>query len=97
MSGAIGSTSGRPPRFLADENLEKAIVVGLRQKRPDMTIVTTHQAGVAGLKDPQLLQRAKELDLILSTHDRKTMYDHFADFLMRLPAGEYSPGVMLVS
>jgi hypothetical protein len=97
VNATVGPTSGLPPRFLADENLENAIIIGLRQKRPGMTILTAHEAGVIGLKDPELLQRAKELDLILITHDRKTMYDHFADFLMRLSPGEHSPGVLLVS
>lgn len=87
----------RPPRFLADDNLQKAIVDGMRRKRPNITFLMLREAGTLGLGDPDILQRARELDLLLVSHDRRTMYRHFADALAQLPNGEHMPGVFLVS
>jgi hypothetical protein len=41
--------------------------------------------------------RRKELGLILISHDRSTMYDHFATFLMSMGADQHSHGVFMVS
>jgi hypothetical protein len=97
MSIPAQSGFDMPPRFLAGENLESDIVQGSRRKRPNMTFLTAHEANTIRLKDPGLLKRAKELDLILISHDSRTMYDHFAAFLLGLPQGEHCPGVFLVS
>lgn len=85
------------PRFLADENLEFAITQGVRRQRPDVTFLTANDAKTVSLDDPQVLSRARELDLILVSHDSRTMYDHFAAFVLGLLPGEYCPGVLLVS
>ena len=85
------------PRFLADENLESVIIQGARRQRADMTILTAKEANTLSLDDLQVLQRAQELDLILITHDSRTMYDHFATFISSLAPSEYCPGVLLVS
>ena len=82
---------------MADENLQVAIVEGARRKRPGSVFLTAAQAQTLGLPDPSVLQRAKELDVILVSHDFKTMYGHYAAFLMQLPGGEHSPGVFLVA
>ena len=58
---------------------------------------TAKDAGTLHFGDLQVLERAKELSLILVTHDIATMYDHFANFLMNLPQGEHCPGVFVVS
>lgn len=97
MKTASEGSPNRPPRFLADENIERAIVEGVRRKRPGVTFLTAGEAKVLHLSDPEVLQRARELDLILVSPDRKTMYDHFASFLMNLPPGEHCPGLLLVS
>ncbi len=89
--------SSNPPRFLADENVERAIVDGARRIRPQMIFKTVAEVGIAGLPDPLVLERAQELDLILVSHDRRTMYRFFAEFLVTLPAGAHCPGVFLVS
>ncbi len=86
-----------PPRFLADENLEKAIVDGVKRKRPAIIFRTASEVGTLRLSDQDVLLRAKELDLILISHDRRTMYTHFAELLMHLEEHEASPGVFLVS
>jgi Domain of unknown function (DUF5615) len=97
VSGTEGHPNSRPPRFLADENLEKAIVDGVRRRRPDITFRSASEVGTLRLSDQDVLLRAKALDLILISHDRRTMYTHFADLLTRLDKHETSPGVFLVS
>ncbi len=96
MSGSEPTTFPRPPRFLADENLENAVVYGARRKRPGIVFLTAAEAGTRRLKDPDLLERARELDLILITYDRRTMPQYFAESIMRLPEGEQRPGIFII-
>jgi hypothetical protein len=96
MSDSLGKIE-QPPRFLADENLETAIVEGVERKRPNCVFFTADEAGIRNLPDDLVMRRAQELDLILVSHDRRTMYDHFATFLMSLGADQHTPGVFLVS
>lgn len=58
-----------------------------------MQIVTAHQVKLDSIPDPELLAYAASHDLILLTHDTRTMPTHFADFVMQLKPGEQSPGV----
>ncbi len=97
MSGSGGLPNSGPPRFLADENLEKAIVDSVKRKRPAIIFRTAREVGTLRLSDQDVLLRAKELDLILISHDRRIMYTHFAELLMHLGEHEASPGVLLVS
>ena len=85
------------PRFLADENFDLTIVIGLRRARPAMDILSASQAGTLGLSDEDVLAWAAAHDRILLTHDQRTMPDHFYRFLAQTPSGSHSPGVMLVS
>ena len=81
-------------RWLADENLNKDIVRGLRRRKPDLDIVRVQDVGLSGLDDPSLLAWAAAQDRVLITHDVSTMtayaYGRIAD-------GEYMPGVFAVS
>ena len=86
-----------PPRFLADEDFHGDIVAGLRRANPAIDILSAAQAETLGLKDPDVLIRAKDLNRILLSHDRRTMPAHFYAFLAQLATGEHSPGVMLIS
>lgn len=61
-----------------------------------MEIVTVHHVGLDTVPDPDVLAYATHHDLILLTHDVRTMPGHFASFLMRLSEGEYSPGVWYI-
>jgi predicted nuclease of predicted toxin-antitoxin system len=81
-------------RFLADENLDYVIVQGLRLRQPQVDILTAPQAGILGFADPEVLAYAAQHDRILISHDKRTMPDYSAAFLV---AGNQSPGVMLVS
>lgn len=93
MAASITPYSANPPRLLTDANYNEHVVRGLRRLRPDMYIATVHQAGLDSASDPEVLAYAARQDLIVLTHDVRTMPSHFADFLMRLQEGEYSPGV----
>lgn len=86
-------TFDSPPRLLADENIEPAIIDGLRLKHPQVAILTAAEAGILGMPDPALLALASERDRILVSHDLRTMPGHFSDFLM---AGNHSTGVLLL-
>lgn len=87
----------RPPRFLADEDFDEDVVRGVKRKRPGIEFLTAAEARTLHLEDPAVLRRARELDLILITHDRKTMPRHFGDLLMELREGETSPGMFMVT
>ena len=59
--------------MLADENLNNDLVRALRRVRPDIALVTVREAGLCGIDDPRLLEIAADGDLVLLTHDVKTM------------------------
>ncbi|GAC1447414.1 MAG: hypothetical protein PVSMB4_02790 [Ktedonobacterales bacterium] len=85
-----------PPRFLADEDFNHAVVSGLRRARPAIDILTAPEAGTLHMPDPEVLIWAAAHDRILLSHDKRTMPDHFYRFLAQLGSGEHSPGVLLV-
>ena len=89
--------SMNPPRLLADANFNEHIVRGLRRKRPDMTLETAHQMPLGTAPDPELLAIAAQCDLILLTHNVRTIPQHFATFLMQSDDDEFSPGVWYVA
>ncbi len=80
-------------RFLADENFDPAIVWELRRKQPQLDIISAVEAGILGFKDPALLAFAAQERRIIVSHDKRTLPDHLAEFLV---AGHRSPGIMLV-
>ncbi len=79
-------------KFLADENLRRAIVFGLRRREPSASFVQAYEAGVAGKDDITVLQVAAEQNRILVSHDLKTVPQHFRQFIAR----QASPGVILI-
>lgn len=80
-------------RFLLDEHVDVALARELRRRQPGIDVQTTVEAGTRGLKDPALLAWAADHDHILVTHDKRTMPDHFYDFML---AGHSNPGIILV-
>jgi hypothetical protein len=80
-------------RFLADSDLDVAIVTGLRAQEPAIDFMTANQANLYGRKDPFVLEFAANQGRILVSHDRRTMPGHFS---ARLRSGRRSPGVLLV-
>jgi predicted nuclease of predicted toxin-antitoxin system len=79
-------------QFLADENLRRAIVFGLRRREPSANFVQAYEAGAAGKDDLAVLQIAAEQNRILVSHDLRTMPQHFRHFVAR----QTSPGVILI-
>jgi hypothetical protein len=43
-------------RLLADENLNNAILRGLRLRNPDLDIVRVQDVGLSGAEDPAVLE-----------------------------------------
>ncbi len=61
------------PRFLADENVDQDLVLGLRRRVEDIDIVRVQDVGLRTVDDPEILQWAADEGRILISHDIKTM------------------------
>ena len=79
-------------RFQADADLDGRVLRGLRRAAPGVDIRTAADAGLAGLKDSEVLQIAADSGRILVSRDRRTMPLHFNRYV----AGAQSPGVILL-
>jgi hypothetical protein len=80
-------------RFLADADLNKAILTGVLRREPTVDFLTAHAAGLRSMTDSQVLALAAEQQRVLVSHDVGTMPAHFRAFRN---AGKHSPGVVLV-
>jgi hypothetical protein len=80
-------------RFLADADLNKAIVNGLLRREPSVDFQSAQAAGLRGMKDADVLALAAAEERVLVSHDIGTMPSHFRAFR---DAGNHSPGVFLV-
>jgi hypothetical protein len=81
-------------RFQADADLNQAIVTGTKQREPSIDFQSAVEAGLKGIPDPEILERADRQQRILVTHDRSSMPNHLR---ARLEAGQSSPGILIVS
>ena len=81
-------------RFQADNDLKYAIVKAVRRREPAIDFVSAHDAGLEGIGDPEILQRAAADKRVLVSHDRQTMLNHFRNHLL---AGKPSSGLLIVS
>ena len=79
-------------RFLADADLNQAIVNAVRLREPAIDFKTANEAGLEGLRDSAVLETAAREDRILVSHDTSTMPFHFAT---RIASGLKSPGALL--
>lgn len=79
-------------KFLADENLRRAIVLGVRRREPSVSFLHAFDVGAAGKDDPTVLQIAASEGRVLVSHDFRTMPQHFRQFI----AGRASPGLILI-
>jgi predicted nuclease of predicted toxin-antitoxin system len=79
-------------KFLADEDLRRAIVLGLRRREPSVSFLHAFQVGAAGKDDPAVLQIAANEGRMLVSHDVQTMPRYFGEFI----AGQSSPGLILI-
>jgi hypothetical protein len=80
-------------RFLADADLNRAVVNGVIRREPSIDFLTAHAAGLQGLNDGEVLALAAEHKRVLVSHDVGTMPAHFRAFR---GAGGQSSGVFLI-
>lgn len=80
-------------RFLADADLNKAIISGVLRREPAIDFLTAHAAGLRSMRDPEVLALAAGQNRVLVSHDIGTMPAHFRAFAA---AGKQSAGVFLV-
>jgi hypothetical protein len=79
-------------RFLADADLDNAIVQGVRHREPSIDFKSANDAGLEALPDDKVLEIAAGEGRVLVSHDKRTMPVHFA---ARIRLGLRSPGVLL--
>jgi hypothetical protein len=60
-------------RLLADENLDRTVVAGVRSQLPDLEFLIAQESGLGGTADPDLLAWAADQDRIVVSHDVNTM------------------------
>jgi predicted nuclease of predicted toxin-antitoxin system len=81
------------PRFLADENVEPDLVMGLKRRVEGIDIVRVQDVGLRTLDDPATLQWAADDGRVLIGRDIKTI-PTFAH--ARVVAGQIMPGVFIL-
>ena len=81
------------PRLQADNDLDQRIVVATRRLASAIDFQTAQALGLHGVPDEQVLALAAQEGRILVTHDRKTIPEHFGNFI----AQHESPGVIIIS
>ena len=64
------------PRFLADHDLNDAIITGLLRREPTIEWTRLREVNASQLPDPQVLELATNLGLIVVSHDTNTMVGH---------------------
>ena len=79
-------------RLQADADLNQIIVSAIVRRVPAIDFRTAAAAGLARLKDPEVLAFAARDGRILVTHDQTTMPKHFNEFLR----SSQSPGLIVV-
>jgi Domain of unknown function (DUF5615) len=80
-------------RFQADADLRQAIVTGTIRRQPSLDFQSANEAGLEGIKDPEVLAIAAQDCRVLVTHDRKTMPTEFGQFI----SSQTSSGVLILS
>jgi Domain of unknown function (DUF5615) len=80
--------------FLVDQNFNEHIVDGLTRRDATLEFIHVRDVGLAAAPDPMILEWAAAHELVLLTHDRKTIPPFAYD---RVAAGLPMPGVFLVS
>lgn len=80
-------------RFLADENIDPDLVLGLQRRVDGLDIVRVQEVGLRTVDDPTILQWAADHGRVLLTHDLKTIPGFAHD---RIAADLAMPGVFLI-
>jgi len=79
--------------FLADADLNRAIVSGVLRREPSIDFLAASKAGLRGLKDEAVLALAASAGRVLVSHDVGSMPAHFRAYHN---AGKTTPGVFLI-
>jgi Domain of unknown function (DUF5615) len=80
-------------RFLADADLNKAIMSGVLRREPSLDFLAAHAAQLRSMSDIEVLTLAAEQGRVLVSHDVGTMPSHFKAFQK---SGKQSSGVFLI-
>lgn len=83
----------REPKFLADENINPDLVLGLKRRNDRIDIVRVQEVGLRTQDDPTILQWAADEGRVLISRDLKTI-PAFAE--ERVAAGLAMPGVFVL-
>jgi hypothetical protein len=70
-------------KFLADEDLRRAIVLGVRRREPSVSFIESFEVGSNGKDDLTVLEIAAGEGRLLVSHDARTMPGHFRAFIAR--------------
>lgn len=81
------------PRFLADENIDPDLVLGLQRRVDGIDIVRVQDVGLRTLDDPTILQWAADEGRVLISRDIKTIPTFAHE---RVAAGLEMPGVFVL-
>jgi predicted nuclease of predicted toxin-antitoxin system len=81
------------PRFLADENIDLDLVLGLQRRVESIDIVRVQDVGLRSMDDPTILQWAAENARVLISRDIKTIPSFAAE---RIAEGVPMAGVILL-
>ncbi len=80
--------------LIADENLNRSIVLGIRRVYPTVDIVLAQEVGLVGASDPIVLEWAAKHGRILVSHDFATIP---SAAWHRVREGHEMPGVMMIN
>lgn len=80
-------------RFLADENIDPDVVLGLQRRVDGVDIVRVQEVGLRTLDDPTILEWAAKEGRMLVSHDLRTIPGFAHD---RIAARLPMPGVFLL-
>jgi uncharacterized protein DUF5615 len=70
-------------RFLADADLNRAILSGMLRREPSLDFLSAQGAGLRGMNDAAVLALAAEQQRVLVSHDVGTIPAHFRVFIER--------------
>jgi len=82
------------PRFLADENIDPVLVLGLQRRVAGIDILRVQEVGLRTADDPTILEWAASEQRILISRDVKTIPD-FAH--ARVATDQPMPGVFVLA
>ena len=68
-------------RFQADNDLDQRIVVATKRLDPSVDFQTAPALGLHDVDDPEVLALAASEGRVLVSRDRKTMPNHFREFI----------------